>query len=313
MTPQKLIRLTVATLVLNSALAFGQGPPVASFKSSVDLVRITAVVRDHKGRLVRDLSARDFEILEGISPRAIKDFRSDIAGVSVAVLFDVSGSMESRLADAREEAVHVLSWLNDGQDEAAIFTFDTELLEISPFTSGLKALPAVMAKVVPFGQTSLRDAIAQAAERLGHREGRRRALVVLTDGRDTSSRLTPDEVSAIARAIEVPVYIIGIVPSIDNPSEDAATPSADKPWRAGSLDDLATQTGGLAFKVSAPGQRSLAARQIVEELRHQYLIAFESSGNPGWHPLLVRTTRDKTLTVRARAGYTVGQSRPLSF
>ena len=111
----------------------------------------------------------------------------------------------------------------------------------------------------------------------------------------------------------MPVYIIGIVPSIDNPSEDAATPSADKPWQAGSLDDLATQTGGLVFKASTPGQRSLAARQIVDELRHQYLIAFESSGNPGWHPLLVRTTRDKALTVRARAGYTVGQSRPHSF
>jgi Ca-activated chloride channel family protein len=313
MTAQKLIRTMAAALMLNSALAFAQAPPVASFKSGVELVRITAVVRDHKGRLVQDLTARDFEILEGTAPRAITDFRSDIAGVSLALLFDVSGSMESRLTDAREEAVHVLSWLTDGQDEAGIFTFDTELLEIAPFTTGLKALPAAMASVVPFGQTSLRDAIAQAAQRVGSREGRRRALVVLTDGRDTASRMTPEEVSTIARAIEVPVYIIGVLPSIDNPSEDAATPSADKPWRAGSLDELATQTGGRVFKVSAPGQRSLAARQIVDELRHQYLIAFESSGNPGWHPLLVRTTRDKALTVRARAGYTVGQSRPYSF
>lgn len=313
MTAQQLIRTTAAALMLNSALAFAQAPPVASFKSSVDLVRITAVVRDHKGRLVQDLTARDFEILEGTAPRAITDFRSDMAGVSVALLFDVSGSMESRLTDAREEAVHVLSWLTDGRDEAGIFTFDTELLEIAPFTTGLKALPAAMASVVPFGQTSLRDAIAQAAQRVGSREGRRRALVVLTDGRDTASRMTSEEVSEIARAIEVPVYIIGVLPSIDNPSEDAGTPSADKPWRAGSLDELATQTGGRVFKVSAPGQRSLAARQIVDELRHQYLIAFESSGNPGWHPLLVRTTRDKALTVRARAGYSVGQSRPYSF
>ena len=97
MTPWKLTRTTVAALVLSSALASAQAPPVASFKSSVDLVRITAVVRDQKGRLVQDLSARDFEILEGTAPRAITDFRSDIAGVSVALLFDVSGSMESRL------------------------------------------------------------------------------------------------------------------------------------------------------------------------------------------------------------------------
>jgi hypothetical protein len=72
------------------------------------------------------------------------------------------------------------------------------------------------------------------------------------------------------------------------------------------------RTGGLVFKASTPGQRSLAARQIVDELRHQYVIAFESSGIPGWHPLVVRT-RDKDLAVRARDGYSVGQSRPHSF
>lgn len=310
----KLTRMAaVVALVLNAAPVSAQAPPVATFKSSIDLVRITAVVRDQKGRFIQDLKVGDFEVLEGGVPRTIKDFRSDIAGVSVGLLFDVSGSMESRLIAARETAVHVLSWLTNGQDEAAVFTFDTELLEIAPFTAGLKALPAAMESVRPFGETSLRDAIAQAAERLGQREGHRRALIVLTDGRDTSSRLTAAQVTSIASAIDVPVYIIGIVPSIDNPSEDAATPSADKPWQAGSLDAVATQTGGQVFKASTPGQRSLAARQIVDELRHQYLIAFESSGNPGWHPLLVRPTRDKALTVRARAGYTVGQSRPHSF
>jgi hypothetical protein len=60
---------------------------------------------------------------------------------------------------------------------------------------------------------------------------------------------------------------------------------------------------------STPAQRSAAARQIVDELRHQYLIAFESSGSPGWHPLVVRA-KQKDLTVRARSGYIAGQSRP---
>ncbi|MEO8258478.1 MAG: VWA domain-containing protein [Acidobacteriota bacterium] len=313
MTPRKLTRLAVGALLLNTAVVSAQAPPVASFKASVDLVRITAVVRDHKGRLVQDLSAGDFEILEsGAFTRKITDFRADLASVNVALLFDVSGSMESRLGDARETAAHVLGWLNNEFDEAAVYTFDTELIEIAPFTVGLKGLPAAMASVRAFGETSLRDAIGQAAKRLGERDGRRRALVVLTDGRDTSSRLSAEEVSGIASATDVPVYIIGIVPSIDNPEADAATPSADKPWQAGSLDSLAMHTGGLVFKASTPGQRRLAARQIVDELRHQYLIAFESSGNPGWHPLQVRT-RDRALTVRARAGYTVGQSRPHSF
>jgi len=102
----KLITLTaVLTLAsVGNSVAGAQQPPVASFKASVDLVRIAAVVRDHKGRFVQDLNARDFEILDAGQSRAIADFRNDTAGVSVAVLFDVSGSMEGRLPNAREAA-----------------------------------------------------------------------------------------------------------------------------------------------------------------------------------------------------------------
>jgi VWFA-related protein len=302
----------LAATALVSAPGFAQTPPVATFKSGVDLVRVTAVVRDHKGRFINDLSARDFEVLDGTRPRAILDFRSEAEGLSLALLFDVSGSMEARLTDAREAAGHILSWLDADRDEAAIFTFDTALDEHVPFTRGLRALPQSMASVAPFGATSLHDAIAKTAERTSHREGRRRAVVVLTDGRDNASLLAAGDVSKLASAIDVPVYIFGIVASIDNPSQDVATPSASRSALAGPLEELATETGGRAFTSSAPGQRSIAARQMIDELRHQYLIAFESSGNPGWHPLVVRT-REKNLVVRSRTGYIVGQSRPNAF
>jgi|SRR6267378_300712 Ca-activated chloride channel family protein len=310
----RLITLT-AMLTLASvgnSVAGAQQPPVASFKASVDIVRVAAVVRDHKGRFVQDLNARDFEILDSGHPRAIADFRNDTAGVSVAVLFDISGSMEGRLPNAREAATHVLSWLDETRDEAAIFTFDTELQEVTPFTTGLKTLPDSMNRVVPFGATSLHDAIAQTARRVGDREGRRRAVVVLTDGADTASHMSPSDVSAIASEIDVPVYIFGIVPSIDNPSDDKATNSVARSALGGALADLAEWTGGHAFVASTPAQRSVAARQIIDELRHQYLIAFESSGRPGWHPLVVRA-RNKDLIVRARSGYLAGQSSPTSF
>jgi VWFA-related protein len=288
-----------------------QEQPTASFRSSVDMVRVAAVVRDHKGRFVADLTVRDFEILDGGQARPIKDFRHDLTGVSVAILFDVSGSMEGHQVKAREAANHVLSWLDVARDEAAIFTFDTHLDEVAPFTVGMKTLPSSMATQVPFGETSLHDAIALTAKRVGLREGRRRAVVVLTDGADTASHLKPAEVSAIASQIDVPVYIFGIVPSIDNPTEEAAVSSVERSAFAGPLSDLASWTGGHVFVASTPGQRSIAARQIIDELRHQYLIAFESSGKPGWHPLVVRA-RGKDLVVRARGGYFAGQSRPLS-
>jgi len=302
----------LAAFMLRGGLAFGQSPPVATFKSGVDLVRVTAVVRDHKGRFVNDLSARDFEILDGNQPRRIVEFRHDSEGLSIALLFDVSGSMEGRLSDAREAANHVLSWLDAKRDEAAIFSFDTQLDEVMPFTHGLKTLPRSMSKLSAFGATSLNDAIAQTAERTGLHDGRRRAVVVLTDGRDNASRLRPAQVSAIASAIDVPVYIFGIVASIDNPAEDIATTSAGESSLAGSLQDLAAATGGRTFISSVPIQRSLAARQMVDELRHQYFIAFESSKSPGWHALVVRM-REKNLNVRARNGYIVGQYRPNAF
>jgi Ca-activated chloride channel homolog len=289
-----------------------QQPPVASFKASVDLVRITAIVRDHKGRFVQDLNARDFEILDEGHSRAIADFRADVAGVSVAMLFDVSGSMNGKMPTAQEAATHLLSWLDADKDEAAVFTFDTLLQEVMPFTIGVKALPESLSHVVPFGETSLHDAIAATAQRVGKREGRRRAVVVFTDGADTSSRLKPSIVSAIASEIDVPVYIIGVVSMIENSADETKTNSTGRAALTGDLADLAKWTGGHSFLVSTPAQRSIAARQIIEELRHQYLLAFEPSGRPGWHPLVVRA-RNKDLVVRTRSGYVAGQSSPTSY
>ena len=300
--------LALAIVVSSTGLDAQDSQPVAAFKSSVDLVRVTAVVRDRKGRFVQDLKPRDFEVVDAGRSRAISDLQSDTAGVSVAVLFDVSGSMEGHMTNAREAATQVLSWLDASRDEAAIYTFDTRLDERAPFTTGLRTLPASIERVVPFGATSLHDAIAQTAQRVGERDGRRRAVIVFTDGADNASRMRPEDVSAIASAIDVPVYIFGIVASIDNPSQEMST-LPDRSALGGPLTELAAWTGGHVFMASTPAQRSVAARQIVDELRHQYLIAFESSGTPGWHPLVVRA-RNKDLTVRARSGYIAGQFRP---
>ena len=109
----------------------------------------------------------------------------------------------------------------------------------------------------------------------------------------------------------MPVYIVGIVPQIDNPSAREFTSTIEHSPLSGRLADLASWTGGTVFAVSTPAERSMAAQAMLSELRHQYVIAFESNGNPGWHPLVVRT-RAKDLNVRARSGYIAGQSRPLS-
>lgn len=306
------VLVTAVTMLPRSAAtqADEQGPrPI--FRSSVDLVSVSAVVRDRKGRFVRDLSRDDFLIVEGGEKRPILEFRRQSDGpVRVALLFDVSGSMRlgSKAVDARQAARHLLSALH-ASDMAALFTFDTGLRELQGFTSDMAAVDAVMGNIErPFGQTSLYDAIAQTAHvaaadaRDGTGLPQRGAVVVLTDGVDTRSRLSASEVSAVASGIEIPVYIIAVMSPFDEEVQADREREQESPLRS-----LARWTGGELFAASAPAQASVAARQIVGELRHQYLLAFEASAGPGWRPLEIRA-RDRDLKVRARSGYTVAGS-----
>jgi len=292
---------------------FAQEPPISTFRSSIDVVSVSAVVRDRKGRFVENLERKDFIVAEAGQPRPILDFRAQADGpVKLAMLFDISGSMRvgTKAVDARQAARHVFGALKPG-DEAALFSFDTRLDRVTPFTSDIDSLVAGLDKVQsPYGQTSLYDAIAETARLVaseGPGKGRvpqRSAVVVLTDGIDTRSRLTSEQVSTIASTIDIPVYIVAVVATIDDP-RNAVTVA---PEMTGALPDLAKLTGGEMFVASAPAHASLAARQIVDELRHQYMLAFEaSSQREGWRPVEVRA-RDGALTVRARAGYISGNA-----
>ena len=293
----------------------GQTPDAGVFRSGVDLVTVSATVRDQRGRAVSDLAATDFQVFDRGVPRRIAEFRTEAAPVSVAILFDVSGSMDlaSRALAARFAAHHVLSWLEHGRDEAALFAFDSRLHEVAPFTVDTRALQGALGEVDPFGATSLHDAIADTAKRISERANRRRAIIVLTDGIDTASRLTPADVSGIASEIDVPVYVVAVVLPIDNPDANGRPSRGDEvPLTVGTIRELAAWTGGELFYASTPSDTSKVARQIVRELRQQYLIAFEPSTGAGWHPIEIRTTK-KNLTVRARGGYVAGSARSDEF
>jgi Ca-activated chloride channel family protein len=298
-----------------AADAAGQQPDVQipSFKAGIELVTVTATVRDRKGRLVRGLEARDFEIFDNGERRTITDFRSEPSPISLAILFDISGSMRTadRMLAAKFAAHHVLSWLEPGRDEAALLTFDSRLHEVVPFTVDTRALQGALGEVDPFGATSLHDAIAEAAQKSAQRTGRRRAVVVVTDGVDTASGLSPSQVSGIASAIDVPVYILATVLPIDHKGRESALPTESLAGPDGTVEDLARWTGGAFFYVSTPADTSNAARQVLDELRQQYVIAFEPATATGWRPLEIRT-RDKDMNVRARSGYMAGEMQAVT-
>ena len=214
--------------------------------------------------------------------------------------------VNDRYDKAREQGYFLLSGLRNGEDEAAIFAFDSRLHVIQPFTTELDRLRGTVTEFSRWGMTSIHDAIASASKTMDTRATRRRALVVLTDGIDTGSKLTPAEVSGIASSIDLPVYIVAVVQTIDDPRRGGSNQAL-----AGELADLARWTGGQLFVATSTSEASAVARQIVDELRQQYLIAFEPGATPGWHAVDVRVRR-KGHTVQARGGYVAGAARPVS-
>jgi VWFA-related protein len=221
--------------------------------------------------------------------------------VSVAFLFDTSGSM--RLALNLEKGIwfieHFARQMIPSSDEAALFTFHKSLRQEVPFTGDVERIHRALGRVNPWGLTSLYDAIAETANRLAHRQAPRRAVVVISDGVDTSSALTPTQVSSLASAIDVPVYVVAVVAPVD---QAARTEPASGAPRSGSLANLAHWTGGEILYVTAPAQAPAVSRELISAMRQQYLLAIESATAPGWRELEVRTRRPG-LIVRARRGY----------
>lgn len=289
-----------------------QDPP--RFRSAIDVVSVTAVVRDKRGRFVRHLDRQDFTVIEAGEKRPLIDVRLETdAPVRIALLVDVSGSMRvmGKAVDAQLAARQLLSALGP-RDEASIYAFDTRLERVTGFTTDRNRLESALDNVVPpFGQTSLYDAVAETARDItGDVRSRaapelapsRLAVVVLTDGIDTSSRLSAAEVSTVASGIDVPVYVLAVMSSLDDPRNVSTGRAMEL---ASELGSLSRWTGGDLFTASAPAHVSLAARQIVDELRHQYVLAFEASSQPGWRPVEIRA-RNRDHVVRTRAGYVAG-------
>ena len=281
------------------------------FKAGVDVVTLTATVRDRRGRVVRDLQRADFEVLDAGVARDISDFRAGDAAISLAVLLDISGSMAmgGNIDRARSAVSVAMGLLSASDDEAALFTFDAKLQEVVSFTKNLDAVRRVSLEGQPWGMTSLYDAVEAAARHVAERANRHRALLVITDGVDTGSRLSAPTVSGIARSIDVPVYLLAVVTPLDHPGGELAVLAADGAMSdLGTLADLSRWTGGDMRAASGQAHTVDAIRDLFAELRYRYLITFESGTVPGWHPLEVRT-RNNNLTVHARSGYISGPSQ----
>jgi VWFA-related protein len=286
-----------------SAMAQLDGPQ-ATFKSSVDLVSVTAVVRDKKGRVVRTLTPKDLVVTDAGNQRTIIDMQADDQSpASVALLVDGSGSMRlgSATVSAQQICEMILANLRRDHDVAALMSFDTRLLTLREFTQQFDRIRSGLGEVEAFGSTSIYDAIAGTAAVVADRTQNRRAVVVITDGADNASSYTPDEVAWISSTIDVPVYVFAVGEL--NPLPTPGTLSGVEQRNA--LFELARATGGDYFYASSPSLVSQSTNKLLEELRHQYLIAFEPGTTGGLRRIEIRA-RNTDYKVRSRKWYSAG-------
>jgi Ca-activated chloride channel homolog len=291
---------TLPVLALLSGGPAAAQEPVATFKSGVDLVSISAVVRDKKGKVVRSLQPRDFFVAEDGKDRKIISIQSDAnAPASIAFLVDSSGSMA--LGTARQSSKHICDWvlstLDKQKDDAALLSFDTRLLTLREFTGSFEHVRTGLDEIGAWGATSIYDAIAGTSAMVADRARNRRAVIVLTDGADNWSSYTPEEVAWIASTIDVPVYVFAVG---DGVNADAAATNPKALYSP--LAELARATGGDFFLANNPQLAVTGISRLVEELRHQYLIAFEPSSAQGMRRIEIRTKK-ADLKVSSRKWY----------
>lgn len=288
-----------------SALVLGLAPRVTAqapaqdeqptFRSRVEVVTIAAVVRDKTGRVVRTLTKDDFTVLDGGERRPIVEFQPAANGpISVALLMDGSGSMRQSSSTSRRAAETLLTLLNDRSDDVALMSFDTRLLTLRRFTSDFQQLRTGLAELDTWGATSIYDAIAGAAGIVDEHTRKRRAVLVVTDCADNWSTYSAQEVAWIASTIDVPVYVLAV--------GAAATGSADARTIGGELGELARATGGDYYAADTETRQAMALGRIIEDLRHQYLIAIEPARTTGLRSLEISAGKSP-LKVRARQWY----------
>jgi Ca-activated chloride channel family protein len=278
--------------------------PATTFRSGVDLVALNVTVTDPSNHYITDLSAGDFLVYEDGVKQEVGYFSRTSLSLSVSLLLDSSASMDDKMRTTQEAALEFVQSLRP-EDQAQVIDFDSRVNVLAPFTSSKADLGKAIASTVAGGSTSLYTAVYIALRELkktesrGMEDLRRRAVIVLSDGEDTSSLVSYDEVLEAAKRSETAIYAIGIR-SKETSGTGKGYGQADF-----ALRQLTTQTGGRVFFPSTADELKPIYALISQELSSQYLVGYTSS-NPkrdgSWRRLNIRTTRPGA-TARARMGY----------
>ena len=311
------------------------------FRSGVELVNVTATVTDRSGRFVAGLTPTDFAVYDNEQSVEITHFSADRVPVSVGIVLDTSGSMAGdKIERARASIERFLDQLDDPEDEVFLYGFAGDVRLIQEWTSKPDAVSDGLRRVDAFGGTSMYDAVFQAVVKAQNGRNRKKAVILISDGNDTSSRRGLRDVRRVVHESEVLVYAIGIDGSAEPvirtrpptfpptsipfpfPIPDHRRPgtrwsgvpqfpptigrtAAGDRLNAQALRDITDDSGGRTEVVRDARDLSPATASIADELSRQYSLGYISPGTRDgrWHSIRVEV-RNGSVQVRARRGYT---------
>jgi Ca-activated chloride channel homolog len=280
-------------------------PPQVPFRAGIDLVSLNVTVTDGTQKYVTDLTPEDFNVFEDGVKQEVTFFNKTNLPIALAFLLDTSASMDTKLPTAQEAAIGFAKKLRS-QDIAEVIDFDSRVIVLQNFTSNVAELEQAIHKTSAGGSTSLYNAVYIALKDLKKAvakntdEIRRQAIIVLSDGEDTSSLLPFEEVLDLAKRSETAIYAIGLR-SPDGPS------STTKGFKEAEfvLRQFSQETGGRAFFPNQLSDLTNVYGQIADELSSQYTVGYTSK-NPkrdgSWRRVVVRVARPN-LTARTKLGY----------
>ena len=269
-------------------------------KKEVDLVLVPVTITDPMDRLVIGLEQDNFQVFDGKQPQEIKHFSSEDTPVSLGVIFDMSGSMKSKIEQAREAVGEFLKTTNP-QDEFFIITFADQPEEVSDFTSSVEDIQSQLLYTLPKGRTALLDAIYMGLSKMRSAKYARKALLIISDGGDNHSRYTQREIESTVKEADVAIYAVGIYDRYFATQEEMLGP--------GLLERITELTGGRSFTIEDPNDLSRVARRIGSALRNQYVLGYSPRNlerNGKWRKIKVKLRLSKRLPplhVYVKTGY----------
>lgn len=293
--------MLAATLGITTIIA--QQPEQPAFRAGVDLVSLNVTVTDGENRYVTDLDATGFQIYEDGALQEVSFFNRTQLPIALALLMDTSASMNERMSTAQEAAVGFAERLR-AEDLGSVIDFDSRVEILQGFTNSLDELKEAIRRTSAGGSTSLYNAIYISLKELGKIAAtttddiRRQAIVVLSDGEDTSSLVGFEEVLELAKRSDTTIYTIGLK------SKDLRS---QRGFREADfvLRQLAQETGGRAFFPQQVDDLPEIYERISDELSSQYTLGYTSK-NPlrdgKWRRLVVRVDRSN-VAARTKQGY----------